>query len=181
MISILMTSFNREKFIANAIESVLSSTFHNWELIISDDASSDKTVEIIQTYLQKDDRIKLFVNDKNIGDYANRNKVASYAKGTYLKYLDSDDMLYPWTLGAMYYCMEKNPNAAIGFSSNVHLDTLLPIELSPKDVYILYFFKGFLLGIGPSGTIIKRTVFELAQDIFNIFGCMYAQRIDILA
>ena len=155
-----MTAYNREQFISDAIESVLNSTYKNWELIISDDASDDNTVQIAQTYADKDQRIRLYVNKKNIGDYANRNKAAFYAKGEYLKYLDSDDKIYPWGLDVMIYSMEKAPTVAMGFSSNIHLECNLPVILYPEDTYKLYFFRGFLMGIGPSGTIIRRDIFS---------------------
>ena len=74
MLSVLMTAFNREDYITEAIESVLSSTYKNIELIIVDDKSTDTTVKIIRQYQIKDERIKLFINEINIGDYPNRNK-----------------------------------------------------------------------------------------------------------
>ncbi|WP_229760426.1 glycosyltransferase family 2 protein [Ferruginibacter lapsinanis] len=155
-----MTSYNREKYIGEAIESVLRSTYQNWELIIVDDASKDRTVEIARSYAEKDERIKLHVNEINLGDYANRNKAAGYAKGEYLKYLDSDDKICPWGLGVMVECMESDASIAMGFSSNILINCMLPVVLSPEESFKLYFFRGFLLGIGPSGTIIRRDVFE---------------------
>ena len=91
LVSLLMTSYNREKYIGFAIESVLASTYTNWELIIVDDGSIDKTVEIAQQYEKKDGRIRFYRNEKNLGDYPNRNKAASYAGGKYIKYVDADD------------------------------------------------------------------------------------------
>ena len=89
LVSVLMTAYNREKYIAEAIESVLASTYSNLELIIVDDCSKDNTLQIATNYQAKDDRIKVYKNEKNLGDYPNRNKAASYAKGKYLKYVDS--------------------------------------------------------------------------------------------
>ena len=74
-----------------AIESVLASSYSNFELIIVDDGSSDSTVSIARKYEVEDNRVKLYVNKKNLGDYPNRNYAATLAKGHYLKYLDSDD------------------------------------------------------------------------------------------
>ena len=84
LVSVLMTSYNRENYIAEAIESVLASTYKNFELIIVDDRSKDRTVEIARSYESKDDRVKVYINEKNLGDYPNRNKAASYAKGFYI-------------------------------------------------------------------------------------------------
>src|ERR1041384_7268362 len=93
LVSVLMTAYNREDYIAEAIESVLASTYTNFELIIVDDCSSDNTVAIAKEYKAKDKRIKVYVNEKNLGDYPNRNKAASYANGDFLMYVDSDDKI----------------------------------------------------------------------------------------
>src|SRR5438309_1057271 len=98
LVSILMTSYNRERYIAEAIESALKSTYTEFELIIVDDGSKDRTVEIARSFESKDKRVKVYVNEHNLGDYPNRNRAAGYATGKYIKYLDADDMIYPWGL-----------------------------------------------------------------------------------
>jgi len=107
LVSVLMTAYNREQFIAEAIESVLASTFTNFELIIVDDCSTDKTIEIAKKFEMIDSRVKVYKNDNNLGDYLNRNMSASFAKGKYLKYLDADDLIYPHGLEVMVAAMEK--------------------------------------------------------------------------
>ena len=79
-VSILTTVYNRDKYLAACIDSVLASTYQDWELIIVDDVSTDTSVAIAQRYEQKHARIKVYVNQTNLGDYPNRNKAASYAK-----------------------------------------------------------------------------------------------------
>ena len=97
-VSVLMTSYNHEQYIGAAIESVLASTFADFELIVVDDCSLDQTAALAHQYARTDRRIHVVTNDKNLGDYPNRNQAASYATGTYLKYLDADDLLYPHSL-----------------------------------------------------------------------------------
>ena len=116
-----MTAFNRENYISEAINSVLASSYKNFELIIVDDCSKDGTVAIAKNFQIRDARIKIFTNEKNLGDYKNRNIAASFATGKYLKYLDSDDVIYPWGLSAMVYCMETHPTAMLGLSSNTYI------------------------------------------------------------
>ncbi|MGN6475677.1 MAG: glycosyltransferase family 2 protein, partial [Flavipsychrobacter sp.] len=136
LVSVLMTSYCREKYIANAIESVLASTYVNFELIIVDDGSTDKTVEIAQSYAAKDKRIKFFVNEKNLGDYPNRNRAASLASGKYLKYVDSDDYIYPHGLQVLVSMMEANPEAGWGLCSLIQdIRQPFPLLLSPKEAY----------------------------------------------
>jgi glycosyltransferase involved in cell wall biosynthesis len=75
-----MTSYNREKYISEAIESVLNQTHTDFELIILDDCSKDNTFQIINEFAKVDKRIRAFKNERNIGQFENRNKIASFAK-----------------------------------------------------------------------------------------------------
>lgn len=162
LVSVLMTAYNREKYIAEAIESVLASSYTNFELIIVDDCSIDRTVEIAKFYEAKDNRIKVYVNEKNLGDYSNRNKAATFAKGKYLKYLDADDTIYKFSLDYMVNAMEKFPEAALGLSLYVR-DPKKPFPQmsTPIDTFREeYLGKGFL-GNGPSASIIKKEFFDI--------------------
>jgi glycosyltransferase involved in cell wall biosynthesis len=160
LVSVLVTCYNREAYIGETIESVLASLYTNFELIVVDDGSVDRTVAIARAYENKDSRVKVYVNERNLGDYHNRNKAAAYANGKYIKYLDSDDVIFPWGLLVMVDCMEKNPLAAIGFTSNVSLDIRYPVLLQPDNAYKMYYFRNLVLGIGPTGTIIRKDIFD---------------------
>jgi glycosyltransferase involved in cell wall biosynthesis len=162
LVSILMTSFNRQQFIAEAIESVISSKYENWELIIVDDSSKDKTVSIAEKYALTDRRIKVYINEINLGDYSNRNKAATYAKGKYLKYLDADDMIYPYTLNIMIEAMERYPEAALGLELFFYddLNKPFPILADPAWIMNAQFLKYAVLGVGPSGAIIRTDIFR---------------------
>jgi glycosyltransferase involved in cell wall biosynthesis len=156
-ISVLITSFNRENYIAEAIESVLISTFKDFELIIVDDCSMDTTVEIARQYEILDSRIKVYVNEKNLGDYPNRNKAASYAIGKYLKYLDSDDTMSSICLERMVREMENNPDCAFGITSRSLEYVVLH---SPKNSFRTHFFERGILDVGPSSSIIRNDIFK---------------------
>lgn len=158
LVSVLMTAYNREKYIGEAIESVLISTYQNFELIIVDDASIDKTITIAKEFASKDDRIKIFVNERNLGQFQNRNKAASYAKGKYIKYCDSDDKLFDWTLDYCVNMMQKYPDAGMGILNlNNHINDEY---LSPVEAIQTNFFHKEILSIGPSGTILRKEAFE---------------------
>src|SRR5258708_2657866 len=105
LVSVLTTAYNREKYLAECIESVLASTFRDYEHIIVDDQSTDRTYEIALTYAKKDSRIRVYRNEKNLGDYPNRNCAASYATGKYIKYIDADDYVYPHGLAVIVRMM----------------------------------------------------------------------------
>jgi glycosyltransferase involved in cell wall biosynthesis len=161
LVSVLMTAYNREKYIAEAIESVIASTYQNWELIIVDDCSKDQTVEIAKSYEAKDNRIKVYINEKNLGDYPNRNRASEYSSGKYIKYLDSDDVIYAFSLQIMVDAMEANPEVAIGLSYNSYNnESKLPLKLSSEEAIKTHFFEKGLLYIGPSGCIYKREIFN---------------------
>ena len=159
LVSVLTTAYNREKYIAEAIESVLASTFEDFELIIVDDCSQDHTVEIARRYTA-DSRVQVHVNEKNLGDYPNRNCAASFACGKYLKYLDSDDVIYPHGLEVMVSSMERFPDAVLGLMRRQRNDGPDPAQISPKEAYVQHFLKGGFLDAGPSGTIIQTSAFR---------------------
>ena len=165
LLSVLMTSYNREQYIAEAIESVLASTYTNFELIIVDDCSKDKTVEIAKKYERKDERVKVYVNEKNLGDYPNRNKAASYAKGKYIQYIDSDDLLHYWGLQVEVDMMERFPNAAYGMAMRDEVERAFPILLSPKEAYENYYLKklGGVFNGAPTSAIIRKEKFDLVN------------------
>jgi glycosyltransferase involved in cell wall biosynthesis len=164
MVSVLMTAYNREKYISEAIESVLASTYKDFELVIVDDCSSDKTVEIAKQYEAKDNRVKVFVNEKNLGDYPNRNKAASYGRGTYLKYLDSDDVMRNDCLEKMVSQMELCPECAFGISSRSLNHSIIH---TPENSYRVHFFERGILDISPSGSIIRNDVFKIENGFWE--------------
>jgi glycosyltransferase involved in cell wall biosynthesis len=164
-VSVLMTAFNREKYIGEAIESVLASTYKDFELIIVDDCSKDKTVDIARRYEKIDSRVKVFENKENLGDYPNRNKAAMYAKGKYIKYVDSDDIIYPDCLNIMFTSMEAY-GGGLGLACGHFESKPLPVLLSPLESFRQHFFGGGLFGRSPLSAIINREFF-IAQKGFN--------------
>ena len=94
LVSIITPCYNSEKYILDTITSVLKQTHQNWELLITDDGSNDKSVEIINKLKKEDSRIKLF-KIKNSGPAVARNLSIQKAKGVYMSFLDSDDLWYP--------------------------------------------------------------------------------------
>jgi len=162
LVSVLMTAYNREKYIAEAIESVLASTFQDFELIIVDDCSSDHTVEIVRLYTS-DPRLQVHVNEKNLGDYPNRNRAASLAKGQYLKYVDSDDYIYPRGLQIMVEMFEPFTQAAVGFCSFAQVsERPYPFQLSPREAYQYSYFNRTheIFSRASLSSIIRRDKFE---------------------
>ena len=91
LVSIITPAYNSEEYISYTIECVIAQMYKNWEMIIVNDMSSDKTVNIINEYLKKDKRIRLIDLDINSGAAAARNIALENAKGRFIAFLDSDD------------------------------------------------------------------------------------------
>jgi glycosyltransferase involved in cell wall biosynthesis len=167
LISILMTAYNREQFISEAIKSVLASTYQNWELIIIDDSSIDSTVQIAERFAKSECRIKLVVNDINLGDYPNRNHAASFANGEYIVIVDSDDSMFSDTLFTWISLM-KEYEASFGIFS--HSQFKQPLLLRPSVIIPIHFFEEPILSFGPIATIIKTTYFKKIGGFTEKYG-----------
>lgn len=113
LVSIIMPTYNSAKHLEAAINSVLSQTYRNWELCITDDCSSDNTVAILEEYSKKDGRIKYRVLSKNSGAAVARNSSLDMASGRYVAYLDSDDVWDPTKVELQVMFMREN---SIAFS-----------------------------------------------------------------
>lgn len=110
LISIILPAYNAEKYISKTIESVIKQTFTNWELIIVNDGSSDKTENICKEYAYKDERIKYFWK-KNEGVSLARNYAIEKSKGNFIMFIDADDIIEDKMLDIMYKKMiEYNPD-----------------------------------------------------------------------
>lgn len=163
LVTILMTAYNREQFIGEAIDSVLTSTFQNFELIIVDDCSTDNTLIIAQKYADQNSKISVYVNDVNLGQFKNRNKAASYAKGMYIKFFDSDDIMNNDLLAITMQAMLAFPQASVGIECTWPKipKEKLPVLFTSREAYINHFFKGNdFLHFGPSSSVIKRSLFN---------------------
>ena len=108
LVSVIMPAYNSESHISESIESVLSQTYSNWELLITDDLSSDKTREIVKQFCINDKRIKLFINAENGGAGVARNYSIEQAQGRYIAFLDSDDIWHKDKLSKQINFMEEN-------------------------------------------------------------------------
>jgi glycosyltransferase involved in cell wall biosynthesis len=172
VLSVLMTAFNQEKYIAEAIESVLASTFRDFELIIVDDCSQDRTVEIAKQFESIDNRIRLYLNENNLGDYPNRNKAASYAKGKYLKYVDADDMMYPYGLEYIVKYMDGHPEADWGLTDiNQDDHAIFPYMVSNLEIYKSHYLTvKNIFSKAPSSLVIKKSFFQSTGGFIEMKG-----------
>ncbi len=167
-VSIIMAVYNGEKYIGEAITSVISQTYPDWELVIVNDGSTDHTVDIIQSF--PDPRIRLF-HQANTGCASARNRVLEEAQGEYLAYLDADDVFLPDHLEILTGYLEDHPEVDVVFSDGYYCQENLAIiarisEHRPKHlplktleaIILSYFFSASLCTL-VRFSLLKRIIF----------------------
>ena len=108
LVSIITPLYNAEDFIGTTIDSVRSQTYTNWEMIIVDDCSTDRSREIVKGYLEIDNRIKLVEMDQNVGTGIAKNKALEHVNGQFIAFVDSDDWWLPEKLEKQAAFMIEN-------------------------------------------------------------------------
>jgi glycosyltransferase involved in cell wall biosynthesis len=138
--TVITVTYNSSKYVRSAIESVLASSFDDFEYIIGDDCSSDNTWEIIQEY--SDCRIVKYRNEVNLREYPNRNKAIEMAKGEWILFIDGDDVIFPHGLSVFNYFLTKykNSNTNMFVQKNFLNNVIWPINLNSEGFLINEFF-----------------------------------------
>lgn len=122
LISIIMAAYNTEKTIEQAINSVLSQTYTNFELLVVNDCSKDRTVELVKDIVAKDSRVRLISNVKNSGVSYTRKHGLEEAKGDWIAILDSDDAWEPEKLEKQIV-LQRRTNADLLFTGSAFMDS----------------------------------------------------------
>lgn len=151
LVSIIMPTYNSSDYIIDSIQSVIEQTYTNWELLITDDCSTDDTVEIIESIASYEHRVKLYKSEINLGAGESRNNSISEARGKYIAFLDSDDIWLPEKLTKQ-------------------------VEFASSNNYLLTFsgYKKFSEhGIGGEVEIPSYTTFRRLLKS-NVIGCLTA-------
>ena len=143
LVSVVMPVFNGEKYLAEAIESILSQTFTDFELLIVDDGSRDCSAAIIRGYEKRDERIRFFQLECNSGTAVARNHAVAASIGTYITYMDCDDVCLPERLQKQVDFLQSNCDIggvgthAKAVSENMqHLYDRTPPDASRSDLVI---------------------------------------------
>ncbi|SDB81294.1 teichuronic acid biosynthesis glycosyltransferase TuaG [Pelagirhabdus alkalitolerans] len=110
-VSVITPTFNAEQFIGDTIQSVQNQTFTDWEMIIIDDSSTDRTVETVKKYIKDDDRIRIIERSENGGPAKTRNAGLKATRGRYIAFLDSDDEWLDKKLAVQLEYMQKTQTA----------------------------------------------------------------------
>jgi len=161
LISIIMPAYNVEKYIAQAIDSVLQQSYRSFELLIIDDQSPDHSMDICRRY--QDPRIKI-IQQANLGLAGARNTGIHHAQGEYIAFLDADDFWAPEKLACHVRHLQARPKVGISYCPSVLVDEQgqpLGIKQSPKlnAISLQDIFCRNPIGNG-SAPVIRKTVFE---------------------
>lgn len=186
-VSILIPVYNREKIIIKTIESALSQTYENIEIIIVDNCSTDKTYDICKEYENKDTRVKVYKNEENIGPVKNWIECLKYSTGEYVKFLWSDDWMDNDFIEKTIYYL-KDENIAFAYSPAYIVDEnnkkLMYNLFDDNKIYDSNVFENLsILGgnvpVSPGCTVFRRKdvvdnlMIEISNAdslIFNKFG-----------
>jgi glycosyltransferase involved in cell wall biosynthesis len=144
LVSVIMNCYNGERYLREAIDSVYSQTYENWEIIFWDNASTDGSAKIAQSY---DGKLKYFSAKQNVSLYQARNLAIDKCGGHYVAFLDSDDYWHESKIQKQLECFEEHPTAGL-IATNVHKTSG---NLCSRSL-----FK-------PDGSVVKRT----QQDLMN--------------
>ena len=113
LVTVGLAVFNGENYVAEAIESVLGQTYENFELLISDNASTDTTAEICQQYAAQDSRVRYHQNERNLGANPNFNSLVEPASGAFFKWMAHDDLIAPDYLEKCVTALQTNRDAVV--------------------------------------------------------------------
>lgn len=182
LVSILIPTYNRADFVSEALDSALAQDYQNIEVIVTDNASTDGTVEVVQEYANRDSRVQLFCQEKNLGPVLNWKAGLGYATGEYIKILWSDDLMSPSFVSRAMELFRKQTDLAFVYSS-VHVgsspdsvkgvlyDTLPQTGIFPVTDYVRGVYLGKSLPFSPGCAIFEaqrlRNSLVETNDLFT--------------
>lgn len=158
-----MPVFNSEKYLEDAIDSILSQTFSDFEFLIFDDGSSDSSPEIIRHYSALDSRIIPHYYQKNVGYVVHLNNGIRWSKGRYIARMDSDDLSLPDRLAVQVAFLEKNPSVGVVGASSIRIDEEgkeLGTDIRKSSSSYLYWQCYFLNPFAHSTVMYRRVIFD---------------------
>ena len=155
MISVLIPVYNVEKYLHVSINSVLKQTYQDFEIICVDDASTDSSLQILEYFSKKDDRIKVFRNPSNKGLGFTRNRAMEEAEGEYILFLDSDDWISSNALEMLVEEAEKNNSEVVMFKAIVYYEE--PHNFGMEAYYDMGLLNKF------SGTVFNHWDFDKSR------------------
>ncbi len=123
-VSIGLPVYNGERYLAKALEAILSQTYQDFEVLISDNASSDRTAEICEAFVKRDTRIRYCRNGSNVGAARNFNAVFQRSQGRYFRWATADDLFPPESLERCVSALDSHPEAVLCYPKTILIDEI---------------------------------------------------------
>jgi glycosyltransferase involved in cell wall biosynthesis len=134
-VSIGLPTYNGERYIRQSLDSLLAQDYENFELIISDNASTDHTAEICQEYLAGDERIRYYRNETNLGSVENGNRLFKLSSGKYFMWASDHDLWHPTYVSACVSILEEEPDVVLAYARTTLIDPDgNPLRLLPDQI-----------------------------------------------
>lgn len=167
-VSICIPAFNAADWIAEALDSALSQSYADLEILVVDDASADQTLDVVRR--RDDPRLRIEHGEPRVGAVANHNRCVALSRGRFVKFLHQDDLLYPECVERMVEIFEAHPDVGLVFSPRdiVLEDPSDPRAVAWKDRYgTLHGELGPLEAVNPGDRLLQRYLPHLSDAIFN--------------
>ena len=169
LISIAMATYNGEKYLKEQLDSIYSQTHKNIEVIVTDDCSTDKTVEVLEQY-SKSHGLKYFVNEQNLGFVKNFEKAASLCQGEYIALSDQDDIWLPHKLTSLVQNIGDNILACsdaklIDENNIVIAESQFEYSKRPKNIKLTFYKLMFRNYIWGCTILMKKEILKKAHPI----------------
>ena len=174
LVSVIMPVYNGERFLAVAIESILTQTFSNFEFLIVDDASQDASPAIIRDFAKRDDRIRFFQHAQNTGDGGARNLGIAEARGEFIAGMDGDDISLPERLQMQVNFLQSHPKiGAVGVGIVMVNDAMMPMsgwKLDERHAVIVFDMLVGDPGIIRGAIMARRDIIASASGYISELG-----------
>ncbi len=161
-ISVIISTYNGDRFLLESVQSILDQSFDDFELIVVNDGSSDNTAGVLQTFADK--RIRIVNNDQNLGIAASQNKALNLAGGEYLALMDHDDISLPQRLQKQVEFLDDHPSVGMVGSACIAIDqdnTVKSINVNPSDdIFLKWRLLIYDCPIAHTSLMVRRQALE---------------------
>lgn len=178
LVSIGMPVYNGERFIGQALESLLSQDYENFELIISDNASTDNTPAICKDYMAEDRRIRCYKNEQNLGIVKNFNRVFNLSNGKYFMWAGDHDMWHPTFISKLVSTLEEDPQVVLAYPRTILIDVdghalmTFPDRIDTRNMAIVQRYKQIVKFMGWGNMVyglIRRDAIARTGNYRNLY------------
>jgi glycosyltransferase involved in cell wall biosynthesis len=179
LVSIGVPAYNGERYIRQTLDSLLAQDYENFELIISDNVSTDRTAEICQEYLAKDGRVQYYRNETNLGSVKNFNRLFELSSGKYFMWAADHDLWHPTFISNCVSALEEEPEVVLAYSRTMLIDLggnplrLLPDQIDTRGMPTVRRYKHLiwnLVGCNMMYGVIRREALGQTGRFRNVWG-----------